>query len=215
MTVHLRKMMKYVLILGMIILAFLMLTKINWNEVIQKIEQLPNGIKQLCMIILISLQIFIAFIPGEPFELASGYMFGSFWGTIVCLIGSMFGTAIVFAIVKKYGVRVLKIFFKDEKIEEIQDVLTKQKSMFWIFILFLIPGSPKDMMTYIMPLGDVSLFYWLLLTTIGRIPSIITSTYLAAYLKEQNYLAAIIVFVVTIVLVVISTIYYNKMKEQG
>ncbi|MCB5484575.1 VTT domain-containing protein, partial [Blautia faecis] len=68
----------------------------DFNDVIYEIETLPYFTKVSAMIALIALQIFLAFLPGEPLELASGYIFGSFQGTIVCLIGSMIGTIIVY-----------------------------------------------------------------------------------------------------------------------
>ena len=80
------------IILFMAFITIYLFRNCDFNDVIYEIETLPYFTKVSAMIALIALQIFLAFLPGEPLELASGYIFGSFQGTIVCLIGSMIGT---------------------------------------------------------------------------------------------------------------------------
>ena len=82
-------------------------------------------------------------------------------------------------------------------------------------MIFLIPGSPKDLMTYVVSLSNIALWMWLLLTTVGRIPSIITSTFMSGSIKEGNYLMAIVILIVTIALVGAGGYMYKKMKEES
>lgn len=84
-----------------------------------------------------------------------------------------------------------------------------------MFLIFLIPGSPKDLMTYVVSLSNIALWKWLLLTTVGRIPSIITSTFMSGSIKEGNYLMAIVILIVTIALVGAGGYMYKKMKEES
>lgn len=80
---------------------------------------------------------------------------------------------------------------------------------------FLIPGSPKDIMTYLVSLTDIDIKQWLLLTTIGRIPSIVTSTYLMGALRDGNIVLAVSIFAVTVILVITGAVYYKKIVNSN
>ena len=197
----------------MILSAIYALGHMDMKEALQTIEELPILLKYLVMIGLISLQIFMAFLPGEPLELASGYLFGAWQGTLICLIGSCLGTAIVYLIVKIFKRSVIDIMFDQQKVKEVSGMFATKKGMIWTFVLFLIPGSPKDIMTYLVSLGNISLIKWLAITTIGRIPSIVTSTFLSGSLKEGNVMGAVLIAVCTVILVVVGTLFYKKMVK--
>ncbi len=182
---------------------------VDIQELINKIETMPFIPKLVAMILLIIVQIICAFLPGEPLELASGYIFGSLWGTVVCLIGSAIGTILVYFIVKKFGHKIIECMFDKSKIEEVEKLLSTKKSIFFIFIIFLIPGTPKDIITYVASLAKIKLTAWVAITTIGRIPSIITSTYLSHSIKHGNYTGAVIILCITAILVIGGAVYYR------
>lgn len=195
------------------IITVLSLYYIDIDAVIQEIENLPVFYMGFAFIGLISLQIVLAFLPGEPLELAAGYMFGSWLGTLICMLGSLIGTFIVYLLVKIFKRTIIDMMFQKEKVDEMTQLLSSKKSMKWMFIIFLIPGTPKDIMTYVASLGDIDLKLWLILTTIGRIPSIVTSTFLSDSLKNGQLFHAIIIFAVTIVFVIIGTLAYKKITS--
>ena len=94
----------------------------------------------------------------------------------VCVIGSMIGSALIFLLVRKLGERAVLRMFPQEKVEELAFLKHKEKLVGLLFIIFLIPGTPKDILTYCMPLTDIRFSSFLLITGLARIPSIITST---------------------------------------
>ena len=204
---------KYIVLLGGMLLGGAMLGflfgSIDMNQISRLLEDIPHGLREILMIVLIAAQIFLAFLPGEPLELAAG----SIGGTLLCLVGSLLGTALVYLLVQRYGKRLVSVFFKQEQLNEFNGVLKKRNSMLWIFLLFLIPGTPKDIMTYVVSLSNVALGKWLLLTTVGRIPSIVTSTFLSGSLKEGNFIMAAGVAIFTILLVIAGGFAYKRMKE--
>lgn len=208
---------KYIVLLGGMLLGGAVLGflfgSIDMNQISRLLEDIPHGLREILMIVLIAAQIFLAFLPGEPLELAAGFLFGSIGGTLLCLVGSLLGTALVYLLVQRYGKRLVSVFFKQEQLNEFTGVLKKRNSMLWIFLLFLIPGTPKDIMTYVVSLSNIALGKWLLLTTVGRIPSIVTSTFLSGSLKEGNFIMAAGVAVFTILLVIAGGIAYKRMKE--
>ncbi len=122
------------------------------------------------------LQIVVAVIPGEPLELGAGYAFGFWEGTLLCEIGILLGGLLVFLFVRRFGIKAVEVFFPHEKINSLRFLHNEKKLELWVFILFFIPGTPKDIMTYIVPLTPMKLGTFLLLSTVARLPSVITST---------------------------------------
>ena len=66
---------------------------------------------------MVFLQVLVAIIPGEPLEIAGGYAFGAVWGTVLCLLGSVLGSVAVFAVVRKWGIPLVEVFFPREKLQ--------------------------------------------------------------------------------------------------
>ena len=155
---------------------------------------------QLAFVGMMALQIFVAVIPGEPLELAAGYAFGAWLGMGLCLTGAALGSITVFLLVRSLGVRAVETFFPREKIMELSFLKDVRRRDVLIFTLFCIPGSPKDLLTYVSGLTNISLARWLLLTTPARIPSIITSTVGGDALGVGNVPFAIGVFAVTLLI---------------
>lgn len=183
----------------------------NIHEIIDELYTMNILYKQIIFIILIISQIVVAFLPGEPLELASGYLFGLKEGTMICILGSVIGTVIVYYLSRMFKDRVIQLFIKDKQIKKMKKVMNNRNSQLFMFILFLIPGTPKDVMTYSVGLMDIKLSHWLFITTIGRIPSIITSTYLADMASQQQYFIAGIVVIVSIVLFIIGSLCYYRL----
>ncbi|MBP1586986.1 MAG: VTT domain-containing protein [Clostridia bacterium] len=162
-----------------------------------------------------ALQIILAFIPGEPIEVAAGYAFGAFEGTVLCLIASAVGGTIVFWLVKLLGRRLVNIFFEEEKLENLKFLKKSPARDLLFFTIFLIPGTPKDLLCYAAGLSDVKFHVWLLICTIGRIPSIITSTISGNALGTQRYTFATIAFVVTLVLSLLGLLLYRHITRKA
>ena len=163
---------------------------------------------------LIVLQIVVAFIPGEPFELAAGYAFGALWGTLLVWIGAIIGTTVVFLFVRKIGVKAVEVFFPREKINSMKYLQDEKKLNAAAVLLFLIPGTPKDLLTYLAGLTKIRLLPWIVLTSIARIPSIVTSTISGNALGIEKYTLAIIVYVATALVSGIGLLIYQRMQRQ-
>lgn len=156
------------------------------------------------------LQIFVAFIPGEPVELMLGYVWGPWLGTLTCLIGIFIGTLGIFLLVKKLGMKFVRKIVGTDDLTKYKFLSNKNKVELTVFILFFIPGTPKDALTYIAPIAPISPIKYLLIATFARFPSIITSTILGDSIAEGNYLMAIIVFALTALISVLGIIFGNK-----
>ena len=163
------------------------------------------------------LQVFIALIPGELLETAAGYAFGPWVGTAICYVGVGLASSLIFALTRRYGVKLVEIFVARERINELRFLNTERKRNNLIFLLYFIPGTPKDLLTYFVGLTDIKLSTFLVLSMIARIPSVISSTFGGHLLGEERYTGAIILYGVTGVVSAIGLLGYNmylKKKQQ-
>ena len=163
------------------------------------------------------LQIIVAFLPGEPIEIAMGMFYGSFGGLFTCLLGIFIGSIIVYLLAKIIGLPFVRLFVKEEDFEKFKFLRDPLKVEMTVFILFFIPGTPKDALTYLSPFIPMKKRRFFLISTIARIPSVVTSTILGDQLIEGNYLTAIVVFIITAIISVAGIIfnnYYTKRKQE-
>ncbi len=146
------------------------------------------------------LQVVIAIIPGEPVEIGAGYAFGAVEGTLLCILGTVMGSMAVYFFVRRFGIKAVEIFFPLEKIEQLRFLNTVRKRDTLMFLLMFIPGTPKDLLGYVAPIVGITPGAWLFITSVARIPSIITSTVGGGALGGQNYVFAISAFAITLVI---------------
>lgn len=169
----------------------------------------------LAMAALVVAQIVIAVLPGEPVELAAGYLFGFWEGTAICLAGGLLGTLVVTALVRLLGMRIVRRLFSTKKLESISWLHDAKRFELLMFIVFLIPGTPKDVLTYVASLSSCPWWHIAAITTVGRIPSIITSTLAAGFASSGNWTAAIITLAVTLVLVALGSSAYALLRRRN
>ena len=162
-------------------------------------------------------QVVFAFLPGEPLELGAGYAFGFWEGTLWCLVASALGTAAVMALVRAFGIRIVGLFFSPDKITSMRWLRDSRRFEMLLFLCFLIPGTPKDLLTYVAGLGSSSIGRIVAITTVGRIPSIVSSTLAAGAFGDGNYLGAALVIALTAVLAAagVGTWIYQLMNGLG
>lgn len=159
------------------------------------------------------LQIVVSPIPGEVVEIGMGLCFGWFWGAVICLVGGALAAAIIMAFVKKWGIRVVELFISTDKINELKFINNEKKLDRAVFILYLLPGTPKDPLIFFFGLTKISIKDFVIIQTIARIPSIVTSTIGGQFLVEKNFLGAALMFIITGAISLICIILYSKILE--
>lgn len=162
-------------------------------------------------------QVIIAFIPGEPFEIAAGYAFGAVEGTILSIAGAALGSIITFWLVRRYGLRLVRRFFSQEKINSVKFLKSTKGRDFLFLIIYMIPGTPKDLLGYFAGLTDLPFPVFCLICTLGRIPSVVTSTVGGNALGTRSYGAAILIFAFTLAISALGLAIYNHIckKHRG
>ena len=143
-------------------------------------------------------QVILAVIPGEPFEIAAGYAFGALEGTILTIAGAALGSIITFWLVRRFGMKLVRVFFSEEKINSLRFLKTSNARTYLFLVIYMIPGTPKDLLGYFAGLTDLPFPVFCLICTLGRIPSVVTSTLGGNALGTESYAAAIVVFAITL-----------------
>jgi uncharacterized membrane protein YdjX (TVP38/TMEM64 family) len=164
----------------------------------------------LVFMILNILQVILAIIPGGPFEVGAGYAFGVIPGTILCDIAMSIGGVINFLLVRKFGMKFIELFTTREKIESVKFLKANKKSEMLLFLFFLLPGTPKDLMCYVVGLSNITLSKWVIINLVGRLPAILLSAMGGSALGKQKYEIFVIAIVVLLVLYLIGSYLYNK-----
>ena len=163
---------------------------------------------------MVVLQVLVAFIPGEPVELAAGYAFGFVEGSLLTLLGFLIGSWIVFALVRKYGIKLVEVFFDSKKITEFRFLKNPKKTKVIAFILMLIPGTPKDFLSYFAGLTKLTTKEWLLIVAVGRLPSLITSSITGAAAGNENYVLSVVMLVITVIISAVGIVYYRNLCKK-
>ena len=169
---------------------------------------------KLAFVGVVILQVIVALIPGEPFEIAAGYAFGAVEGTILCIAATTVGSICVFLLVRKFGEKLVEVFFPQKKLRDLRFLKSSPRRDFLFLVVFAVPGTPKDLLSYFAGLTDIRFPVWLLICSFGRIPSVITSTIGGDALGTKNYLFAVAVFAVTLAVSGLGLLAYNAICKK-
>jgi uncharacterized membrane protein YdjX (TVP38/TMEM64 family) len=188
------------------------------------VKELVMGYEEFSVLVLIAfqiLQIIFFFIPGGFVEIAGGYIYGLLWGTVIALTGTTIGSIIIFTLSRKFGKPFIErvVSEKDMKYfkrilhighDEPDDHRRKRVSLAVIFLLYLIPGLPKDVLGYICGITDITLRDFILYSTLARIPAMMTSVYFGSKVYSGDKTGLIVIGLVVSVIFVIGVIKGEK-----
>ena len=161
-----------------------------------------------------TVQTVVKIVPAEPLGIGSGLLFGAVGGMLLCLLGNILGSLIILLLTRKLGTRVLELFHLENKLRSMRFLQDKEKRSALLFLFYLIPGTPKDGITYFVGLTDIRLTEYMIMTSIARIPSILSSTICGAFLGRRNIPLAAGVFAATAVLSILGGFAYKKIAQR-
>ena len=194
-----------------------LIDKDNQDNLINKIRS--KGIKGWFIFLLIQiLQVVISFIPGEPIEVIGGVIYGAFGGLLTCMLGCLIGSMIVYFLSLKIGKSFIKLFVKEKDFNEVKFLKNEKRVEELVFIFYFIPGTPKDIITYLAPYTKIKPLKFFIISTFARIPSIITSTWAGSSISENNWGLTIGVFLGTFLIALLGLLIkqkiFNKKENQ-
>jgi len=158
------------------------------------------------------LQVVVAPIPGEVTGLIGGYLYGPVMGVVWSTIGLTLGSYIAFALSRAFGRSFVEKFI-DKSILKKFDYLLHHKGAFLIFLLFLIPGTPKDYLCYILGLGHLSTMEFLVIGGVGRLFGTILLTVGGDFIRHQRYREFSILAGITIIVIFLTMMFKGKLER--
>ena len=161
-------------------------------------------------------QIFLFILPGEPIEILAGMCYGGWGGLLFITISVCIITTGIFFLVRKLGRKFVYDFCDEEKVKKIENskLFKNPKKIEWIMIiLFMIPGTPKDLLVYIAGLLPVKPLRFILISTFARLPSVVSSTFAGNTLMKGDWKSSLVIYAITFLLVGVVVFVINKFDK--
>ena len=163
-------------------------------------------------ILLQVIQVVAAPIPGEATGVLGGYLYGSVVGVVLSTIGLTLGSFVAFSLSRYFGLPLTERFV-DAKTMERFDYLLHHQGAFLVFLLFLIPGFPKDYLCYILGLGHLTTLEFLSIATTGRLLGTILLTLGGTFLRNHQYYRFFLLSGAAVVIVFLTIVYRDRLEQ--
>ncbi len=164
-------------------------------------------------VILQIMQIVISVLPGQFFQLAAGYLY-TFWPALLLSIaGALLGTTITFWLAKWLGSDFVHMFFDKDKTGEYVERLNSKKAYTIVFLLYAIPGIPKDVVSYAAGISEMKYKPFIILSTIGRLPGMMGSIIIGSMWHKEEYIGMVVMAVIAVVAFTLSIIFRKRIHQ--
>lgn len=159
------------------------------------------------------LQIVICIIPGQALQFAAGYLFHFWLGFLLTMAGAFAGTVLTYYLAKILGHDAMHMIFGEEKITNMLSRINSKRGVAIVFLIYLIPGVPKDLCTYAAGLSEMKIKPFLLLSMIGRAPGMIGSLLVGQQIQMGGYTSAAIIGGIAVVLCALGIIFRRQITD--
>ncbi len=156
------------------------------------------------------LQVVVFMIPGEITQFAAGYVFGAWKGFLLSLVGIMLGSAAAYGFGKVAGRPILRKVLGKKTLDRMNHAIGSSRAPMALFILFLVPGAPKDAMSYGAGVSGFPMGRFVLISGLARIPALLASTLMGSQVYDRDYGAVVITAVATAGMAVAFWLYQRK-----
>ena len=157
-------------------------------------------------------QVIVFPIPGEVTQFWAGYVFGAWAGFLYSWIGIMLGSTLAYTFSRIVGRPVIQKIIGGKRLRKIDNALDSGKGKSALFLLFLLPGMPKDSLSYGVGLTDFRMGEFIVLSGLGRAPALLFSTMIGSQIQERDY-TSIAITVVVAGLVIAAAYLYEKKRS--
>ena len=167
----------------------------------------------LAFILLQIVQVVVAPIPGGAIEFLGGYIFGVGAGFLYSMIGLLLGSCLAFGLARIFEKWAIEKFVSEETRKKF-DYLIGHEGVILSFLLFLIPGFPKDALCYILGLTPMHLGIFLIISTIGRVPGTLMATLQGAKAFDHQYKIFFLLLGISTLVILVFYIYHEDIHRQ-
>ena len=196
-------------LLFVVLIALILVFRKSLWQIFSSPEQLRDwvtGLGVAAPLVFIGLQILqvvVFVIPGEVPQIAAGYLFGFWTGILLSVTGIAIGSAVNFWLARWLGVPFVQRLFKRESIDKVNAIAESSHARIGFFLLFLIPGIPKDILCYVAGLSPMGFFYFMAISGLGRLPGIVGSTLMGTAAAEKRWVLFIVLTAAAVALFLI------------
>jgi uncharacterized membrane protein YdjX (TVP38/TMEM64 family) len=159
-----------------------------------------------------ALQVVAAPVPGEVTGFVGGYLFGTGWGIVYSSIGLAIGSWLAFLIARLLGRHIVERVVSAKVIAR-YDYVMKHKGLFLVFLMFLIPGFPKDILCYLLGLGHMGQRQFLLVSTTGRLFGTTLLTIGGTFFRDARYGAFFTVVAIGVAVALLVMVYRGEIEK--
>ncbi len=164
---------------------------------------------ELVFILIQVVQVIAALIPGEVSGFIGGYLYGPVWGTIYSTIGLTIGSWLAFMLARLFGEPLLEKMVKKEVFEKF-DHFMEHRGLLVSFLLFLIPGFPKDYLCYIMGMSRMPMLTFVVISTVGRFFGTMMLSISGNVARNEQYVLLAIVAIAAVIVSLLAWRYHDK-----
>lgn len=157
-------------------------------------------------------QIVISVIPGQFFNLAAGYLYTFFPALLFSLTGAFLGTLISFMLARWLGSDFVHLFFGKQKTQDYVKKLNSKRAYTIVFLIYLIPGIPKDIASYAAGVSEMKLKPFMLLSLIGRMPGMMGSIMIGSMWNKGEYFGMVVLAVLAVVAFCLCIIFRKRIN---
>jgi len=137
-----------------------------------------GALAPLVFVAIQALQVVVFVIPGEIPQIAGGYLFGPWLGSLLSIAGILAGSTIDFFLARFAGTPFVRALFPADQVDRLGRLLGTRGARVAFFLLFLIPGIPKDILCYVAGLSPMRFLFFAGASTLGRLPGIVGSAFI-------------------------------------
>ncbi|MEK3761569.1 VTT domain-containing protein [Paenibacillus sp. FSL R7-0337] len=160
------------------------------------------------------LQTVIAPIPGEVVQIAGGYIYGTMLGAVYVTGGMMLGAMIAFYFTRFLGGSFIESLLQRDKFKWMRGMMDNKKFSIFLFIVFIIPGFPKDMFIYAAGLTTMKPLRFFMILLIARFPWLLASVSVGANIYDKNYGPTIVISAISVLAFILGLIYKDKLIDK-
>lgn len=159
-----------------------------------------------------ALQVILFVLPGEIVQVAGGYIFGLWWGSLLSLLGISLGALVNFGAGRLLGRPFVEALFGPERTERLSSISASPRAAAGFFVFFVVPGIPKDALCYVAGMAGMSFPTFLLISSLGRLPGIVGSTFMGSASQAGAWGPALIVLIVASILFGLGLLFKTRLE---
>lgn len=205
----------FILILGFLAFKYKSQLLLLWQskESIIKWVESKGKLAPLAFITIQILQVIIFMIPGELIQISGGFAFGLWLGTLWSTAGILIGSIFNFYAGRLLGRPFAQALLGMERFQKVEKATAGTYQKLGFFVFFVIPGIPKDALSYAAGASSLSAKSFILVSVLGRLPGIFGSSYIGSAMYKENYLLALLILLIAVFLFVLGFFYKNKLQK--